>query len=101
MTEQKSIMAVVYVIQVMARHGVGSQGWRTVRRPSGEPYCFQTHTAALTALRKHFSALREERDVRVHAITPEPGSSISLAVPSTPVVSSAPQRPCQSREPCP
>ena len=94
-------MAVVYVIQVMARHGVGSQGWRTVRRSSGEPYCFQTHDAALTALRKHFSALREERDVRVHAIALEPESSLSLAAPPAPVASSAAQRPCQSREPCP
>jgi hypothetical protein len=94
-------MAVVYVIQVMARHGVGSQGWRTVRRPSGEPYCFQTHTAALTALRKHFSALREERDVRVHTIADEPGGPISLVTPTAPVVSSASQHQCQSGEPCP
>jgi hypothetical protein len=77
----KEHMAVVYVIQVMARHGVGSQGWRTVRRSSGEPYCFQTHAAALTALRKHFSVLCEERDVRVRAITEEPESSSSLAAP--------------------
>lgn len=64
---------VIYVIQVMARHGVGSQGWRTVRRPSGEPYCFQTHAAALAALRQHFPTLHEDRDVRVHALlkTPE------------------------------
>ena len=94
-------MAVVYVIQVMARHGVGSQGWRTVRRSSGEPYCFQTHAEALTALRKHFSALREERDVRVHAIVEEPESSLRLAAPPAPVASSVPQRPCPSREPCP
>jgi len=66
-------MAVVYVIQVMARHGVGSQGWRTVRRSSGEPYCFQTREAALAALRRHFPALREERDVRVHAMQTEQG----------------------------
>ena len=63
----------VYIIQVMARHGVGSQGWRTVRRPSGEPYCFQTHDAALTALRKHFPALREAHDVRVHILADAPG----------------------------
>ncbi len=61
-------MALRYVIQVMARHGVGSQGWRTVRRASGEPYYFQTREAALTALRQHFSALREDRDVRVYAV---------------------------------
>jgi hypothetical protein len=64
-------MAVIYVIQVMARHGVGSQGWRTVRRPSGEPYCFQTCAVATAALRKHFPNLREDRDVRVHAMTDE------------------------------
>ena len=58
----------VYVLQVMARHGVGSQGWRTVRRPSGEPYYFQTEDRALTALRQHFPALREGRDVRVHTL---------------------------------
>ena len=63
----------IYVIQVMARHGVGSQGWRTVRRPSGEPYCFQTHAAALAALRRHFPALREDHDVRVHTLSPPSG----------------------------
>ncbi len=65
-------MASIYIIQVMARHGVGTQGWRTVRRPSGEPYCFRTHAAALAALREHFSVLREGRDVRVHTITNDP-----------------------------
>jgi hypothetical protein len=67
MEDADSITA-IYVIQVMARHGVGSQGWRTVRRPSGEPYCFQTHDAALAALRQHFPALREGHDVRVQAL---------------------------------
>jgi hypothetical protein len=65
---------VLYVIQVMARHGVGSQGWRTVRRPSGEPYYFQTHAAALAALRRHFPVLRENHDVRVHTVSPRSGS---------------------------
>ena len=65
-------MAVIYVIQVMARHGVGSQGWRTVRRPSGEPYCFQTQTGARAALRAHFANLREGTEVRIHAVTDEP-----------------------------
>jgi hypothetical protein len=64
-------MAVIYVIQVMARHGVGSQGWRTVRRHSGEPYCFKTRAAALAVLHKHFPSLREGRDVRVYAMTDE------------------------------
>ena len=60
---------VVYVLQIMARHGVGTQGWRTVRRSSGGPYYFQTHAAALAALRKHFPALREEHNVRVHTLS--------------------------------
>jgi hypothetical protein len=94
-------MAVVYVIQVMARHGVGSQGWRTVRRSSGEPYYFQTHAAALTALRKHFSTLREGHDVRVYAIEEAPERSIRLAAPPAPDASSVPQRQCQSGELCP
>jgi hypothetical protein len=67
----EGIVAVVYVIQVMARHGVGTTGWRTVRRPSGEPYYFQTQAAALAALRKHFSVLREGYDVRVHPLPDE------------------------------
>jgi hypothetical protein len=74
-------MAFVYVIQVMVRHGVGSQGWRTVRRPSGVPYAFQTYAAALAALREHFPALREDRDVRVHALADVPGRSASPQEP--------------------
>jgi hypothetical protein len=68
-------MAAVYVIQILARHGVGSQGWRTVRRPSGQPFYFQTHAAALASLRKHFPNLREGHDVRVHTIPDDPGRS--------------------------
>ncbi len=60
---------VVYVIQVRARHGVGTEGWRTVRRPTGDPYCFRTREAALAALRRHFPALREGEDVRIHTLT--------------------------------
>ena len=89
--EQRGIMTAVYVIQVMARHGVGSQGWRTVRRPSGEPYCFQTHAAALQVLREHFPALREDRDVRVHAVADEPSRSVRPT---------APQPPHQLGDPC-
>lgn len=62
----------IYVIQVMARHGVGTEGWRTVRRASGQPYCFHTREAALAALRQHFPALREDRDVRVHVLADIP-----------------------------
>jgi hypothetical protein len=61
-------MAVVYVIQVMACHGVGLEGWRTVRQPSGLPYRFPTYEAAQTALQKHFSNMREGLNVRVHAM---------------------------------
>lgn len=93
-------MAVIYVIQVMARHGVGSQGWRTVRRPSGEPYYFQTYAAALTALREHFPALREDCDVRVHALADEPGSPASPAAPQAPTASSMPHRQCSPGDPC-
>jgi hypothetical protein len=72
---------VVYIIQVMARHGVGSQGWRTVRRPSGEPYCFRTHAAALAALRSHFHALREDHDVRVYVIPDKPEAQATPGAP--------------------
>ncbi len=61
-------MAVVYVIQVMAHHGYGLEGWRTVRKPSGEPYSFATREAAQTALRQHFSNLRDGLNVRVHSM---------------------------------
>ena len=43
-------MAVVYVLQVMAHHGYGLEGWRTVRKSSGEPYSFETREAAQAAL---------------------------------------------------
>jgi len=61
-------MAVVYIIQVMAHHGYGLEGWRTVRKPSGEPYSFATREAAQTALRQHFSNLRDGLNVRVHSM---------------------------------
>jgi hypothetical protein len=86
----------------MARHGVGSQGWRTVRRPSGEPYCFQTHDAALAALRKHFPALREEYDVRVHVLTDAPGGQSTPTLLLAPTASNVlqprrlPESLCQS-----
>jgi hypothetical protein len=65
-------MDVVYVIQVMAHHGYGLEGWRTVRKASGEPYGFQTYEAAHAALQRHFSNLREGINVRIHAIPAEP-----------------------------
>ncbi|GIX49624.1 MAG: hypothetical protein KatS3mg131_3835 [Candidatus Tectimicrobiota bacterium] len=72
-----------YVIQVRARHGVGSEGWRTVRRPSGEPYHFGTREAALAAVQRHFAALRLDVDVRVQAVpaTPSPDPSASSEPP--------------------
>ena len=61
-------MALVYVLQVIAYHGGGIKGWRTVRKPGGEPYAFQTRQAAEEALRQHFSNLRDGLTVRVHAM---------------------------------
>ncbi len=61
-------MAVVYVLQVMAHHGYGLEGWRTVRKPSGEPYSFETRAAAQAALRQHFGNLRDGLNVRVHSM---------------------------------
>lgn len=63
-------MATVYVIQVWVFHGVGTQGWRTVRRQFGDhPYRFRTREAALAAMRQHFGNLAEGSSVRVHAVT--------------------------------
>lgn len=61
-------MAVVFVLQVIAYHGGGIKGWRTVRKPNGAPYVFQTRAAAEEALRQHFSNLRDGFTVRVHAM---------------------------------
>jgi hypothetical protein len=76
-------MAVVYVIQVMAHHGVGTQGWRTVSRRAGEPYCFGTREAALEVMHTHFANLREGINVRVQAL-PAAERSTSPVVPSEP-----------------
>jgi hypothetical protein len=65
-------MPVVYVIQVMAYHGVGTQGWRTVSRKTGEPYRFRTREAALEVMRAHFANLREGIHVRVQALHDNP-----------------------------
>lgn len=70
-------MATVYVIQVWVFHGVGTQGWRTVRRSFGEhPYRFLTRESALAAMREHFGNLAEGSSVRVHEVNEEdaPGS---------------------------
>ena len=42
-------MAEVYVIQVMAHHGYGLEGWRTVRKAGGAPYGFRSFSAAHAA----------------------------------------------------
>ena len=75
-------MAVVYVIQVMAHHGYGLEGWRTVRKPSGEPYSFATREAAQTALRQHFSNLRDGLNVRVHSMDADAAPRTRRSTPS-------------------
>lgn len=59
-------MAGVYVIQVMAHHGYGLEGWRTIRKANGAPYGFRSYDSAHAALREHFPTLREGLNVRVH-----------------------------------
>jgi hypothetical protein len=101
-------MAVVYVIQVIAYHGGGIKGWRTVRKPSGEPYSFQTREAAEAALQQHFSNLRDGLTVRVHPMTvrvhpmeEEAAQRPMPAVPKDPTASSAPAPLHQPADPCP
>ena len=74
-------MAVVYVLQVMAHHGYGLEGWRTVRKPSGEPYSFETREAAQAALQQHFSNLRDGLNVRVHTMDAEAAQHPMSTVP--------------------
>ena len=94
-------MAVVYVIQVMAHHGYGLEGWRTVRKPSGEPYCFETCEAAQAALRQHFSNLRDGLNVRVHSLDTEAAPRTMPAGPRDPTASSAPALQHRPADPCP
>ena len=70
-------MAAVYVIQVMAHHGYGLEGWRTVRKANGAPYGFQSFDSAHAALREHFPTLREGLNVRVHRLA-EPNEPETL-----------------------
>jgi hypothetical protein len=74
-------MAVVYVLQVRAHHGYGLEGWRTVRKPSGEPYGFETREAAQAALRQYFSNLRDGLNVRVHTMDAEAAQHPMSTVP--------------------
>jgi hypothetical protein len=83
-------MAVVYVLQVMAHHGYGLEGWRTVRKSSGEPYSFETREAAQAALQQHFSNLRDGLNVRVHVMDAEAAQRAMPGVPRDPTSSSAP-----------
>ena len=94
-------MAVVYVIQVIAYHGGGIKGWRTVRKPSGEPYSFQTREAAEAALQQHFSNLRDGLTVRVHSMEEDVAQHIMPAVPRDPTTSSAPALRHRPADPCP
>ena len=71
-------MAEVYVIQVMAHHGYGLEGWRTVRKASGAPYKFRSFNAAHAALQEHFPTLREGLNVRVHRVA-QTGESADAA----------------------
>ena len=94
-------MAVVYVLQVMAHHGYGLEGWRTVRKSSGEPYSFETREAAQVALQQHFSNLRDGLNVRVHAMDAEAAQRAMPAVPRDPTSSSAPAPPHRPADPSP
>jgi hypothetical protein len=92
-------MTLVYIIQVMAHHGVGTEGWRTVRQSSGLPYRFDTYEAAHTALQQHFSNLREGLNVRVHTMGLEDALKPLAGVPPDPSASSVPPLPHQRADP--
>jgi hypothetical protein len=92
-------MAVVYVLQIRAHHGYGLEGWRTVRKPSGEPYGFETREAAQAALQQHFSNLRDGLNVRVHAMDAEAAHRAMPAVSRDPTSSSAPALPPPPADP--
>ena len=94
-------MAVVYVIQVIAYHGGGIKGWRTVRKPSGEPYSFQTREAAEAALQQHFSNLRDGLTVRVHTMDEDSAQRAMPTVPRDPTASGAPAPLHQPADPYP
>ena len=94
-------MAVVYVLQVMAHHGYGLEGWRTVRKSSGEPYSFETREAAQAALQQHFSNLRDGLNVRVHTMDAEAAQRAMPAVPKDPTSSNAPAPPHRPADPSP
>jgi hypothetical protein len=72
-------MAELYVIQVMAHHGYGLEGWRTVRKANGVPYGFRSFDSAHDALREHFPTLREGLNVRVQRV-PAPDEPADTSV---------------------
>lgn len=82
-------MTTVYVLQVMAHHGYGLEGWRTVRTSSGAPYRFATHAEAQAALRRHFPNLRDGINVRVHAMDAAAAGPLRPVAPTDPSASSA------------
>ena len=94
-------MAVVYVIQVIAYHGGGIKGWRTVRKPSGEAYSFETREAAEAALQQHFSNLRDGLNVRVYSMDAEAAQRTMPAVLREPIASNAPAPRHQPTDSCP
>ncbi len=94
-------MSVVYVIQVIAYHGGGIKGWRTVRKPSGEAYSFETREAAEAALRQYFSNLRDGLTVRVHSMDEDAAQHPMPAVPQDPTSNSAPAPRHRPADPCP
>jgi hypothetical protein len=98
---QKERVVVVYVLQVIAQHGYGLEGWRTVRKPSGEPYSFETRAAAQAALQQHFGNLRDGVNVRVHAMDTEAAQRAIPAVQRDPTSSSAPVPPHRPADPFP
>lgn len=73
-------MAEIYVIQVMAHHGYGLEGWRTVRKANGAPYGFGSYASAHAALQEHFPTLREGLNVRVHRLS-EPSEPLASGKP--------------------
>ena len=92
-------MAIVYVLQIMAYHGYGLEGWRTMRKPSGEPYSFATREAAQTALRQHFGNLHDGFNVRVHALDAVTAQRPMPEVSRDPTSNSAPVLPHPPADP--
>lgn len=91
----------VYIIQVLAQHGYGLEGWRTVRNATGEPYSFTTPEAAQAALQRHFATMREGLNVRVQCLDAAALQRLRPVAPPDPTSSSvpAPRRPPAG--PCP